>query len=832
MSDILSRLSRASQKKPLEPREIFMSLPQRDKKYQYPRDVQTDVWSEWYSRRNLKNNIIKMNTGSGKTVVGLMILQSCLNENNGSTVYVVPDKYLVNQVCDEAKKLGIKTVIERDDYDYTEKKAILVMPIHALVNGRSVFGMRNANNYPIDNVLIDDIHACLETISSQYTIRIPQTHTLYKELIDTFSSLWKSYNNYSYTDIVELNDPQKRAMIPFWIWRESIPKVYELMSKHNNDDKKNTGIFFHLPLLEEYLETCNCIITSRFIEITPYGIPIEKIKSFENAKRRIFMSATLSDDSVFVSTLGLKKDDVKKIIVPHSANDIGDRLILFPQYLNNTISDVQIKEKVFSVAEKYNVVIIVPSKKRAKFWDPEGYYTITKDNILAAVNKLKNGHVGCCVLVNRYDGIDLPDDACRVLVIDGLPPLYSEYESYLHSVDPMSTLLLREQVQRIEQGMGRGVRSNSDSCCVVLMGEQLADALLRNNGTRYFSKATEAQFGLSRELWELLREEEKPSIEKIFEVARYSLERNVEWIQMSKERLSSVEYSSIPQYDPTTIYLREAFEYSASGQWKRACDAVDQAVESVTESSSKGYLLQIKAAYYNHIDQARSQQILLSAYSLNKAVLKPLEGIQYDKAINKLSQVVGIISNIDQGSYNQNEYVIHINAIISHLSFSPNTDEFEAALKDLGEVLGFVSTRPEKEINNGGPDNLWAIGNNQYFVIECKSGAVVDEISKEYCNQLGGSIRWFDSEYGTDCVVTPILVHPATSIHELATPVERMRIITSEEMQRFVKHVRSFAVAIAQSENWKNENSIQKLLTEYQLRGVDIIPNYTVSYRQ
>ena len=60
-----------------------MSLPSRDKQYEYPRDVQTEVWKKWFNERNNRNCIIKMNTGSGKTVVGLTILKSCLNENKG-----------------------------------------------------------------------------------------------------------------------------------------------------------------------------------------------------------------------------------------------------------------------------------------------------------------------------------------------------------------------------------------------------------------------------------------------------------------------------------------------------------------------------------------------------------------------------------------------------------------------------------------------------------------------------------------------------------------------------------------------------------------------------
>ena len=95
MIDLLSRLSSTSQNKTIEPREIFMSLPKKDKQYEYPRDVQSEVWKKWFEKRDHKNTIIKMNTGSGKTIVGLMILQSCLNEGKGPAIYVVPDNYLV-----------------------------------------------------------------------------------------------------------------------------------------------------------------------------------------------------------------------------------------------------------------------------------------------------------------------------------------------------------------------------------------------------------------------------------------------------------------------------------------------------------------------------------------------------------------------------------------------------------------------------------------------------------------------------------------------------------------------------------------------------------------
>ena len=114
--NLLSKLSSSTKAKTIEPREIFMTLPSKAPGYGYPRDVQSEVWKKWFDIRNEKNVILKMNTGSGKTVVGLIMLQSCLNEEKGPAIYVVPDNYLVKQVIDEAKRLGISATEDKDDY--------------------------------------------------------------------------------------------------------------------------------------------------------------------------------------------------------------------------------------------------------------------------------------------------------------------------------------------------------------------------------------------------------------------------------------------------------------------------------------------------------------------------------------------------------------------------------------------------------------------------------------------------------------------------------------------------------------------------------------------
>lgn len=831
MANLLSRLSRTSKPKPIEPREIFMTLPAKDKQYEYPRDVQSEVWKKWFANRQKQNAIIKMNTGSGKTVVALMILQSCLNEGIGPAVYVVPDKYLASQVCNEAKKLGIQATTDREDYYYTEHKAILVTPIHALVNGKSIFGMRDANNYPIGSILLDDVHACLDTITTQFSIQIPSSHPLYNKLLYILGTSWKAYDSASFTNIAVLSDPQKRALLPFWIWQEKYGDIYKLLKEY--DSEEHPSVFFHLPLLEDILKLCNCIITSRSIEITPTGIPISKITSFENAKRRIFMSATLADDSVFVSAIGLKQHEISTIITPDKANDIGDRLILFPKHLNSMITDEEIKSQILSIAVHHNVVVIVPSRERGLYWDRTGTKLVTRDNIGDAVEKLTKQHVGLTVFVNRYDGIDLPDDACRMLVIDGLPPLRSEYDKYVQSINASSSLLLREQVQRIEQGMGRGVRSNSDSCCIVLMGNDLADVLLRNNGISFFSSATSEQYRLSKELWDLLKQEvSHPTVDDIFELAGYSLNREIDWIQKSKECLSTVTYKTEPCISNVSIALRTAFDYACVGHWTKAITALDSAINAEANVYGKGYLMQMKATYTNLFDHPAAQQILHSARSLNPGTLIPIQGIQYDKLIARSNQARNILEYVRRISDDPNLYLIYVSSVLDNLVFSPNAADFERTFKEIGELLGFPSSRPEKEISGKCPDNLWSIGNGKYLVVECKSGAVADTISKDYCNQLGGAVRWFYTEYGKDNQCVPVMVHKSNLLDDLATAVDHMRIITPDSLEKLKNQIRDFTAALVQCSNWNDEAQIGRLLSAYRLRGQDIVSEYSVQYEE
>lgn len=849
-----SKLTSSSNQVSIEPRDIFMALPNKDKRYGYPRDVQTEVWKQWFAKRNKKNTIIKMNTGSGKTVVGLTILQSCINEGIGPAIYVVPDNYLVAQVCAEADQLGIRIASDKfdsngkriekgeEDYFFTTKKAILVTNIHKLVNGKSIFGLRPDGNVKIGSIIIDDVHACLDTIEQQYTVKIESNHRLYSEIMGLFAQYQVLQDSQAFYDITVNKDTLHNKLIPFWIWQKSCEDIRRILTQNDYSDDPIT--VFNLPLLSDSWKTCNCVVSARSIEITPKSIPIAKISSFEQAERRIFMSATLADDSIFVSAIGLKENDISNIVTPEKANDIGERLILFPKHLNAQIDDSCVMQMLKEMATNYNVVVIVPSFERLNFWlDDNGQVSVQvlssrSRNIENGIAALKNGTFkGLTILVNKYDGIDLPDDACRFLVIDGLPAMRSSYDSVIQGVNPKDKRICREQIQKIEQGMGRGVRSNSDYCVIVFMGDKLADVIVNQGGDHYFSKATHEQYNLSCQLWsQLVESTSKPTVNEVFELSKFVLTRDSEWIAASKSVLGSINYENTASIDSTIVAIREAFDMGSIGRFNEAFVIIEKEKNTNPDldNNAKGLLMQLMAEYKNFSDPSSAQEILLSAQKLNKMVLKPISGIQFEKLQSFTdSQGVNVAKFILDNKYKPNNYLIHVDSVLDSLVFSEGTsDSFENAVDELAAIIGIHSSRPDKNDIKGGPDNLWAIGNLEYFVIECKNGVKHDitTISKSDCSQLLSSIQWFENLYvGNNVKCYPIIIHKTNKFDASASPDPRMRVMTEHLLEQLKKAVQAFAQGVASDISAGNSQKLQKLLVQYKLNGKAIIDNYTVS---
>lgn len=776
-----------------EPRRIFAALPGKHPSYGYPRDVQTEIWESWHPRRGDRDLVIKMNTGGGKTVVGLTILKSCLNESVGPAAYITPDTYLNSQVLAEADRIRLAVTDDPRDSKFLSGRAILVTHIQRLVNGKSVFGLANdpRPRIKLGAVVIDDAHNCVATIADQFTLKIPAGHAAYPRLLDLFEDHLRTQSASTLKDL-QTNNRAAVMRVPFWSWIDQQAQALEILHQHRDDN----DFQWAWPLIKDSLALCRPVVSADAFEITPPCPAIDQIPSFTEAQRRIYMTATLADDSILVTHCGADPNSIATPITPRSADDLGDRMILTPLDTHPRTTDEQVRDMLVAQAARHNVLVIVPSRHRADWWRRHANAVHDKNTIEDGVKALKAGHVGLVVLINKYDGIDLADNACRILAIDGLPEALSGLDRLEALALENTQAMVTRQIQRIEQGMGRGTRSNEDYCVVLLLGARLTQRLNQMGTAAQFSPGTRAQMTLSGQVADLLRDKPFTDLPTVIDQC---LDRDPGWVIASRNALDSVTYEPSSTVSASAISQREAFHLAGIGQFSRAAKRIQTVIDATTDPKQRGWLKEIAAGYTHHEDKVKAQSMQTSAKSDNKFLLTPRAGVQYTRITPLTDQAQAAANHLNATYKSGAELVVGLAAIVADLKMVPDdypaTKRFEQALHDLGQHLGFVSQRPDHDMSIG-PDVLWATGPNNYLAIECKSGVSTNSIAKKDAAQLSQTMDWFQENYPA-AKARPVMVHPTATLHAQATAPQGSRVITREKLTELQAAVTALGTALS-----------------------------------
>lgn len=807
-----------------DPRDIFLTL-NRAKRFSFPRDIQTEVMKAWFQDPDNHDTVIKLNVGSGKTVVGLLLLQSSLNGGKGPALYICPDNQLVSQVVEEAGALGLEIVEDPRDPAYAAGQRICVTTIHKLFNGKSVFGLEQVK-IPIGSIVVDDAHACVATIGEQFRITLPNTHPAYGKIFSAVATHLKRQSPSRFLEL-EDSDPRVTMEVPFWAWKDNQDEILKALHVHRESDQ----LVFSYPLLREVLPYCRCVIGGQFLEIEPICPPTELVRSFFKAKRRIYLTATLADDSVLVSHFGANPKALKDPIVPVSSQFMGERMILMPQELNPEIDTNEVRDLLVELASDQNVVVIVPSKSAADAWKGIADQVLIGDKVAPGVEKLRSGHVGLTVLVNRYDGIDLPDDACRVLALFDLPEVSSLREAADMAIISDSKAGLRRQMQRIEQGMGRGVRSNDDHCVVLLCGAKLTSRVKSIEGRQMLAGATQAQLELSTNLAKQL---DGTDIGGIRKVIHQCLGRDTGWVKVSKKALLRAKPGKGLALDPTAVALRKAFDLARSGDHPGALEELRSAGNQLDDADEKALTLVRQAEIAHHIDPANAQKILLSAHRLNNYVVRPIDGIAYQKLTPVAGKQAAAVQEVHRSTFLEAvDRMLRFQSLVDDLRFEPGThNEFEAAIHETGRLLGLGSQRPEKTSERG-PDNLWAFSDGSFFIIECKNGATTEQgISKHDLGQLGQGIDWFEEKYTKVAEKTALIVHPMKTTGDGAAMIEGVRVITEDQLNKLRNALLDFAKALGDANVLNDVERIGALLVTHALTSKMFVDRYSVPLKK
>jgi replicative superfamily II helicase len=282
MVDFRKRLANKAAVKPVDPIEIYDRLDRAHDKGPL-RPSQEAVLREWKAKQSeVRDVIVKLHTGQGKTLVGLLMLQSRLNAGKGPVVYLCPDHFLIAQTCEQAKQFGIRTCLADDDLpdEFQNSERILVTSVQKLFNGRTKFGLNQAS-LGVDTIVMDDAHACADRIREACHIRIASDEPGYAKLKTLFATDLEQQGAGTFADI-ENGKREALLPVPYWAWMERESEVASILSSQT--DRKS--VRFAWPLLRDMLAHCQCIVSGAAVEIEPYVPPLDAFGSYSRADHR------------------------------------------------------------------------------------------------------------------------------------------------------------------------------------------------------------------------------------------------------------------------------------------------------------------------------------------------------------------------------------------------------------------------------------------------------------------------------------------------------------------------------------------------------------------
>ena len=832
MVDFKKRLAGRKKEKPVNPVELYNTLDRAHDKGPL-RPAQLAVLTEWFDDHQASRDVIvKLHTGQGKTLVGLLLLQARLNENKGPALYLCPNNFLIAQTCEQAKQFGIATCIA-DPYlpdEFLNGVKILVTSVQKLFNGQTYFGL-NQKSETVGTLLMDDAHACSDRIREACRIRIPKTEEAYAGLKELFAEPLEQQGIGTFADICN-NTYDAMLPVPYWAWLQRETDVAKILSAAAN----RASIKYAWPLLKDMLGFCQCVISGAAIEIEPHVPPLFAFGSYWETPHRIFMSATVTDDAFLVKGLQLKPETITAPITYAKERWSGEKMVLLPSLINEELNrEVMVKGYGMpNEKRRYGYVALVSSFLKAKEWENYGAVVANKKTLSENIESLHKGsYEKTLVLANRYDGIDLPDDTCRILIFAGKPYSESLIDLYQESCRPNSEATLMRTIRTVEQGMGRCVRGEKDYSVVVIIGADIIRLIRDKESRKHLSPQMATQIEIGLELAEMAQSEiddgEKP-MAAFNGLVRQCLERDEDWKAFYAQQMEDVKPAGTNEH----ILRAYADELSAEQAYSRGdYSSASKILQGLLDSGSfnsedSAWYLQEMARYNFITNRIESERLQIAAYNKNRLLLRPSAGITVAKLTivsqGRVERIATWISDFE----NYGQLDVTLSDILGRLVFGVKADKFEQALDELSCVLGFGGERPDKEWKEG-PDNLWALDDTNYIVWECKNEVKTTrvEINKGEAEQMNRSSAWFEKHY-PGLKAKRIIIHPSIKVASAAAFTHDVEVMRVNQLKGFVEFVKDFFKSF-ESVNFKDLSAIhiQQLLNYHQLAVPDILNNYT-----
>ena len=749
---------------------------------------QSDILRLYHQEAFTDENVaLELPTGSGKTLVGLLIAEFRRTTLNERVVYLCPTKQLVLQVCEQSeRKYGITAtpfVGSNRDYApnskamYQNASTIAVTTYSSLFNTNPFFKSPNL-------IILDDAHASENYVAAAWSLDVKRDKhsTVYFGILDLLAS---------HIPPLELQRFRASVREDRWVqlaatsdFVSQIGDLEAFLDEHTSKSK----LKYPWSFLRGHLDSCHVYMSYDSILIRPYIPPSLTHSAFAGASQRIFMSATLGLGGDLERITGIPT--LKRLPIPDGwdKQGIGRRYFSFPEMtLENDAIGPLVKELV-DVAGR--ALILVPSDSRAEKYEDAfdaGVAEFSAEDIEESKDIFVAKERAVAVLANRYDGIDLSEAECRLLIVDGLPKAGNLQERFLLSQMASASLLSDRIRTRIIQAVGRCTRSATDYAAVVVIGEDFNDWLVLNEKRSLFHPELQGElmFGAEQSA-ELTHQGHVENLE-VF------LAHDSEWDDVDADILEyrdEAKQTSISGQDKMfeVSSLEVQFQYA---MWDQNYSLGLQVAERITGCLSGDSIRGFRGWWYYQSATAA----FLSANQLGEAALRSKAKDLYTRAsacvpaISWLRKLAGRLGTqepetsttvdelfewnieriemlFDQKSYSlAPKFERDAQQILAGIDSDDDSDAFEEAQRRLGELLGFDAGNSNADAT---PDPWWISDGQVCLVFEDKNDSKPETpVSVKQIRQAASHPDWIRAHIAlsANAVVDAVLVTPAKTIH-------------------------------------------------------------------
>jgi len=278
-------------------------------------------------------------------------------------------------------------------------------------------------------LIFDDAHAGEQFVGNEYGISI-RRHNDKEAYFDVLEALAPFLSGLLFQRLKGKPDPgahhQVRLILPA-VDQVALAKLDAALAGLPKPHS------YKFAMIRSGLAACCVYLSYGGIQIRPMIPPTCENHVFARAKQRIYLSATLGSGGELERAFGRRKI-VRMPLPAKTLPRSGRRLFVFPDLVKDGDA-IDLTKKIVGITDKALVLSqgsTANTEASAKDLAGNDVPVMGRDDLeQQGLEVFANASSGVLGLANRYDGLDLPGDACRIVVLAGKPGVVGLQERFL-----------------------------------------------------------------------------------------------------------------------------------------------------------------------------------------------------------------------------------------------------------------------------------------------------------------------------------------------------------------------------------------------------------------